>query len=138
MNVRGGGIGQNKELDLTMENSIGNRKVLIKHLGANKTENAIIRATGAADAVSAVVNNVASDLNMRKSSGRHTKVSTETDISFVCDSLREIRPFRLQPGRLCRGFSKLGSNPFANVDTERMKDSIMNKVTRLARAHIKQ
>ena len=50
-----GGKGNNVEADLRQEHSVCNSKELIHQLGANKTESAITRVTGAADTVSKLV-----------------------------------------------------------------------------------
>ena len=62
-----GGKGNNVEADLRQEHSVCNSKELIRQLGANKTESAITRVTGAADTVSKLVDYI--NYSMEKPSG---------------------------------------------------------------------
>lgn len=127
-----GGRGQNKELDLAMENHVGNSKTMIKHLASNKTESAICRATLAAEAVASVVDNLRSELHVSNRSGRHTHTSTENDEAKILATLREIRPFVFTPHRTCRGFDKLCESPYLAVDTEALHHHILRTVNRLS------
>lgn len=60
-----GGQGQNVESDLTQEHSVCNQKMLIKSLGANKSENAIKRVTGAAETISNICEKFDKSLNIK-------------------------------------------------------------------------
>lgn len=130
------GAGKNKELDLAMENSVCNRKNLIRNLGANKTEAAILRATGSADALANVMNNIASDLHIPPTSDQHTKASTQADIDRVFRLLREIRPFTVIPGRTCHGFDNILPSPHLKVDKAAMKFDIQRTYQRLSMGHL--
>ena len=122
--------GQSKESDLAIENSVKNRKVLIKSLGANKTEQGITRVTDAADAISWVVDKVDTSLNIQRKSGWHSRPTTEDDVAKVKSILRDIRPFKFTEGRKCRGFSKIKKSPLDKIDRVKMRKHIDNIVQR--------
>lgn len=114
-----GGQGQNVESDLTHEHSVCNQKMLIKSLGANKSENAIKRVTGAAETISNICEKFDESLNIKPKSGSHSRPLNESDQKLVSRTLRRLRPFRFTPGRKCPGFSNIDSVP---VTFEKLPD----------------
>ena len=102
-----GGIGNNIEADLVQEHSVRDQKVLIKGLGANKSDHAISVVTAAAPAITNICQNFDKTLNISQGSVRHTKKSSEMDRQVIRDVCRNIRPFKVQPGRKCPGFEKV-------------------------------
>lgn len=130
-NMRGG-TGNNVEQDLVQEHSVRNAKTLIKQLGANKTEKAIIRCTGAADITMDIVKNLDSALSMRTQSSRHSKLICEKDIKEVEQTLRQARPFEYTPGRKCIGFDQIKRTPLEKIDKKDMEERIKWTYTRLS------
>ena len=106
VNARGG-KGKNCESDLKTEHSVGNRKLLIKLLGANKTENAIARVTNAADILADIISKFDAGMHLGERSGRHTHSITEEQKKFINKSVQELKPFDKQLGRKCLGFSNM-------------------------------
>jgi hypothetical protein len=135
VNVRGG-KGNNVEADLVQEHSVRNRKDLIRHLGANKTEKAICRAAGAGDAVASIVKQLDSSLEIRTKSSRHTKHTSEVDLDRVAQLLRKVKPFSKVPGRQCAGYKEISASPFAKVDLDLMKVYMSKTIQRLCRGQI--
>lgn len=78
-----GGAGKNVEADLVQEHSVRNRKDLIRHLGANKTEKAMVRSTGAADTIAHLTSRVDEALGIRTAGSRHTYHISEEDSAKV-------------------------------------------------------
>lgn len=133
INVRGG-AGNNLETDLVKEHSIRNRKELIKSLGANKSEGAILRVTSAADTVAATTGNFARSIGVKQVRGRHTSNVSEEDRETIKQIFRAQRPFNYQPGRKFER-SKLSVpwSPFYNIDRQKMSASLEKTTERLKR-----
>lgn len=99
-----GGAGKGCEGDLRVEHSVKERKKLIEMLGANKSETAIKRVTGAADGLSELMEKMDYGLQLKEDSGHHSAPFSEEQERFIADTLRNLRPFDKQPGRKCLGF----------------------------------
>ena len=128
-----GGKGKNVEADLAQEHSVRNAKELIRRLGANKTEEAILRATRAADFVNDLTKQIEKSLSIKPKSTSHTRKSTDEDVKIIQKILREVRPFNNVPNRECQGFNKIGSSPFADIKKERMYDRMAECIKRFLR-----
>lgn len=132
VNIKGG-RGKNVESDLTQEHSVCNQKALIKSLGANKSENAIKRVTGAADAIAEICSKFDESCDIKQKSGHHSKPLNETDKQLVSKTLRNLRPFRITPGRKCPGFKGIDSMPVNVVKHVELKARLNQIITRLTR-----
>jgi hypothetical protein len=135
VNVRGGN-GQNVESDLVQEHSVCNQKALIKLLGANKSETSISRVTGAADTVAEICDRFDSSVGLKAKSVKHSKYTSEADISLIHKELRKFRPFRFTPGRKCPGFHNIHSLPVKNEEMCDMKARVDLIIARLTRGLI--
>ena len=132
VNARGG-QGENTEADLVMEHSICNRKELIRGLGANKTDQAVLRVTQSADAIEQLVQTFDQVLQIPKTSSRHSKANTDIDREKIHLALKELQPFREIPGRTYKCFNNIQSSPFATINNTEMKAFINNIIKRLCR-----
>ena len=125
--------GRNIESDLKVEHTVRTRKNLIRGLGANKSERAILRATGAADMVDQVIeaNDAACDIPAR--GNRHTRASTEADKNRVAELIHELEPFHHTPGRRMPGCCResLTLSPFALINKDAMIDDVNIRIQRI-------
>lgn len=83
-----GGFGRNIEIDLFQENRNCEMKKLIKSMGANKTENAISRASKASGGISKIVEAYDQQVNIRKNPARiHTghRLTTKGLLEQTCE-----------------------------------------------------
>ncbi|KAK6179749.1 hypothetical protein SNE40_012038 [Patella caerulea] len=121
----------NVETDLAQEHSIRSRKELIKSLGANKSEGAIVRVTSAADIVAATTGNSARSIGVSSASG-HTSTISDEDRDTIKEILREQRPFQYTSGRKFKK-SKLNLpwSPFTSIDHAKILLAIERNAKRL-------
>ena len=133
-----GGKGKCIETDLLMEHSIRNKKDLIRELGSNKKEAAIVRATSAAETVSRVTQNFSNTLGTRIKSNRHTRIISEEDTGKVKVVLRKLRPFKYTSARRYQSMPSCPPLPFANIDLDDMKKSMRRTIDRLCRGQTVQ
>lgn len=129
-NIRGG-VGNNIESDLAQEISVCNQKDLIRSLGANKSEKAILRSTRAADTVSLICEHVDSSVNLKKTGSKHNIPKAEKDEQVVSASLRDLKPFKKIEGRSCGGLQSILSSSLLKIDNEDFKYRINQVVSRL-------
>ena len=126
-----GGKSNNLEADLRQEHSVRNRKDLIRHLGANKTEHAMSCVTEAADTIDGIVRSISRQMNIPQKSGRHTKLSTSEDMNKIATVLRQVRPFHYKQGRQCSGFKKILPSPLMKIKKTEMNKDISSIISRL-------
>ena len=131
-----GGAGNNVETDLAMEHSVRNRKDLIRNLGANKTDKAIIRVSMAADTVATITKNFQQTVGVVTKSGRHTKHISDGDREKVKKALRKLRPFNFTTGRQYQQMPKIPFSPFANIDLADMEKSLKRVIIRSCRGQV--
>ena len=86
--------GHNIPCDLHMEHLNRVLKDSIKHLGANKTKNAIIRVGKYIDKVDELLRNYDQDNKVQSESGYHTRASVDKDLKLVLDQLNSVQPFK--------------------------------------------
>lgn len=130
VNVRGG-VGNNVEADLAQEHSVRNRKDMIRQLGSNKTNKAMLRLTNAADAVATLVTNLDRALGIRPAGGRHTKRDSQADALKIQDILTQCKPFSYTQGRQCTGFAGVKASPLFKINPDAMDQHMTTTVTRL-------
>ncbi|KAK3099684.1 hypothetical protein FSP39_007984 [Pinctada imbricata] len=117
-----GGQGNNVEADLVQEHAVRNQKDLIRALGANKSEKAMLRATGAANLVTSIVDSFDDTFSTNKKSGHHGEKEGEKDIKAIRQCLRSIRPFKKMYGRQCPPFRF--KEPTLRVDNSQLMQTI--------------
>ncbi|XP_052080780.1 uncharacterized protein LOC127718769 [Mytilus californianus] len=123
-----GGPGKNKEADLVQEHCIRNKKDLIRSLGANKTEKAVMRACGAADTCVGVGRTVDGCLGLPKLSVNHTKKSSVKDLEILVKCLKTVDPFKYHKGRTLKSFCNIRKHPDRIINIEEMLDLISKKI----------
>ncbi|KAK3100123.1 hypothetical protein FSP39_015088 [Pinctada imbricata] len=101
---RRGGSGMNVEADLVQEHAVRHQKELIRGLGANKTESAIKRATGASNLLSLVVGNFDRSLSVPQKSPNHTTSVNKEDVQIIRSAIESVKPLHHTPGRPCHSF----------------------------------
>jgi hypothetical protein len=131
-----GGIGHNVEADLVQEHSVRNRKDVIRMLGANKTDIAMLRVTNAADAVASVVDKFDNGNDITKPSNWHGRRADNSDESKIANILHEIRPFKMEADRIVNGFQHLHQIPTDNIDKCSLKQSLRNQIDQLTRGRL--
>ncbi|XP_062576937.1 uncharacterized protein LOC134238840 [Saccostrea cucullata] len=131
VNLSGRG-GENKAADLQKENEVMVLKELIRGLGSNKTEKAIVTITKAAPVIQDVVCNFDRMLGLRDKKTHHKKRSFQDDVKCILKELLTLKIWEKTNGRQLENFPKIAMSPFA-VDTIHFKDVVMKKVQRLKR-----
>ena len=91
-----GKIGKNKASDMQKENQVKEIKDFIKGLGANKTENSIVKLSKAAPVINDIVVNIDGHLNYKDIKSSHKSRSEEEDLQNILLVLREVRHFKKQ------------------------------------------
>ena len=130
-----GGKGRNVESDLVQEHSVCNQKSLIKTLGANKSEKAILRVTSAADTFANICSKFDESVHIKPKSGRHSKPINEQDQNVIYKQVRKLRPFQHTPGRKLKGFTNIKAMPLAEPDLPEFHARLNQIILRLARSH---
>lgn len=111
-----GGQGKNIEIDLMQENSNCCQKNLIKSMGANKTEKAILRASRASGGIKEITENIDKQLNITSNSAVHTHKSSQMDEHIILADLRDLRPFNVHIGRVHKSFPNIHKDPLHNLN----------------------
>ena len=111
-----GGVGRNIEIDLFQENRNNEMKKLIQSMGANKTENAITRASKATGGVTKIVQAFEQQVNIRPKSTSHSHKSSAKDEQLISKDLRDLRPFKEEDGRTFESFVNMSHDPTHSFD----------------------
>ncbi|XP_069107278.1 uncharacterized protein [Argopecten irradians] len=127
-----GNKGENKATDMQKENEVLVLKELIRGLGSNKTEKAIISITKAAPVIQNIVTNFDKMVNIYDKHTYHKKRSMEGDISVLMKKLIPLNIWTPTPGRTLENFQKIKKSPH-DIDRAHFKGIIMGKVNRLKR-----
>lgn len=127
--------GDNKAADLQKENEVLVLKELIRGLGSNKTEKAIVTITKAAHVVQDVVGNFDRMLNIRDKKMHHKKRSFQEDVNCILKELLPLKIWERTNGRKLENFQKIKVSPFI-VDIIHFNNVVMKKVERLKRGII--
>ncbi|OWF53876.1 hypothetical protein KP79_PYT00396 [Mizuhopecten yessoensis] len=106
-------------MDLQKENQVKELKELIKGLGANKTENAIVNVCSAAPVINDVVANLDYQLNYKNIQTSHKKRSDEEDLKVLLQELQHIKPRRYTPGRKLERYSNIKANVYSHLEPMR-------------------
>ena len=121
MNWRGG-PDKNIEIDLLQENRNSEMKKLIKAMGANKTEVAISRASNASGGVTKIVEAYEGQVKMHNKSSVHSHKSSTEDEKLVSKDLRDLRPFRIEDGRMFETFPGISHEPLQGLDHKKFEE----------------
>lgn len=125
-----GKLGKNKAADLQKENQVKFLKTLIRTLGANKTEKAIMSITKAAPTILAVCDNFDKMMKLKTVDKTHKTRSRDEDIGAILDKLTELSLWTFQESRVLD--LKVSDSPF-DFDREKFKAVVSQTVTRLLR-----
>ncbi|XP_033748132.1 uncharacterized protein LOC117333109 [Pecten maximus] len=125
-----GKIGQNKAADLQKENEVMVLKDLIKGLGANKTEKAIITISKAAPVIQNVVENVESMLGICDKKTKHKKRSFEGDVKVLLKEIIPLKVWDQESGRQLKSFREIRDSPF-DVKRSLFKSAVTRITQRL-------
>ena len=102
--------GHNIPCDLHMEHLNRIVKESMRHLGANKTEHAILRASKASHILSTLLSNFDQVSSIREVSGHHAQASEKSDVARMITVLCDSSVFSLQEGRMHASFKNFKSN----------------------------
>ena len=92
-----GKIGANMPNDLEMEHDIKDTKTLITSMGANKTDNSVLRGSMSVTGVSESLSAYDESSNVKPQSTAHTKKSSARDEGIMVADLRLLKPFNCSP-----------------------------------------
>ena len=88
-------------------------------MGANKTTQAITRASRAAGRVRLIVENFDNNVQLAKQSSTHTHRSSKDDEEIVLQDLRNLRPFQFSKGRKHKAFPKIEADNLKSLNDEK-------------------
>lgn len=127
-----GGFHKNMEIDLFQENQNAEMKKLIRSMGANKSEQAISRASKACGGVKQIIEAFDEQTRLHRKSSSHSHQSAVNDETIIQADLRDLRPFRKVSGRKFESFQGISSNPTQSFNeakfqlwTERHRNNIL-------------
>ncbi|XP_062588566.1 uncharacterized protein LOC134250228 [Saccostrea cucullata] len=125
-----GGKGKNKAADMQKENEVRILKDLIRGLGANKTEHAIVTISKAAPVISDISTNFDRALKIKEGGTTHKKRDDRTDLITLVNALKKMNIWSYVPGRVLSKSNKVSETPF-KFDKNMFKLSILTTVDRL-------
>lgn len=128
-----GGAGNNKPADMQQENNILVLKDVIRGLGANKTEKALMRASKAAPVANKIVENYKSLLGVKESDGRHKSKCDKEDVNLVVNLAQSAKAFDFVPSRAMEYYHKCRSSAFVQIDKEEYSKHLSTVVNRIQR-----
>lgn len=116
-----GGDGNNVELDLHQEHLNRVFKDDINTFRANITDASIKRSGNAIGPISAFLQSVDKQLNVRSPSGRHAMPSTKADMDLIIKCLCKQEVFLNIPNRCHSTFATFSNNPFVSLQNNPKK-----------------
>ncbi|XP_033730974.1 uncharacterized protein LOC117320505 [Pecten maximus] len=125
-----GGIGNNKAADLQKENEVKYLKELIRGLGANKTEMAIVNVTRAAPVIASVCDAFDEQTKVKNLKSTHKVRSRSDDTSALLKTLQKLDIWSIHGGRQLQ--QKVKRSPF-DFHRSHFKGIIKNTIKRLLR-----
>lgn len=123
---KSGRIGKNKPADMEKENQVKLLKELIRGLGSNKTENAIVGISKAAPVIESVVHHFDEEAGICEIRTTHKSRLKKT---------RELDPFSNQ-GRSLQSYKGINANPIYSVNKEKFHQVVLRTAQRLRRGQI--
>ena len=133
---KSGQLGRNKPADIEKENQVKILKDMIRGLGSNKTEEAIVKISKAAPVIEAVTEKFDEQAGVTKVRTSHKMRSLDDDLSVVGKKLREIRPFHSQNGRRIPSFVNIASSPTEHMNIRRYCEVVERTAFRLQRGQV--
>ena len=115
------GFGKNIEIDLFQENQNSEMKKMIKSMGANKSEQAIARASKACTGVKRIVESFEQQVNIHRRSSVHSHRSAVNDEKIILGDLRELRPFKKVIGRDFESFQGISADPTKKFNADKFQ-----------------
>ena len=125
--------GDNKPADMQQENNILVLKDVIKGLGANKSEKAMVRASLAAPVADGMVQQYMRILGMHQKSGRRTKKSDDTDVLAVLELINASEPLEHTPGRRMVHYRGIKPSAFGSINKGGFLEYLTRTTGRLKR-----
>ena len=116
-----GGKGGNCPNDLKQEHLVKFTKKLIRGMGAQKTEKAMIRATSAATGLKQIIEQFDKVSSVSPESTAHTYRNAESDIKDMTRIIQDLQVFDKKPGRAHPSFSSLPHSAFYNIDMVKLE-----------------
>lgn len=129
---KSGRIGKNKPADMEKENQVKLLKELIRGLGSNKTENAIVGISKAAPVIESVVHHFDEEAGICEVRTTHKSRSLESDLKVMLEKTRELDPFSNQ-GRSLQSYKGINANPIYSVNKEKFHQVVLRTAQRLRR-----
>lgn len=111
-----GGVGNHIPCDLQMEFLVKQVKKNIKHMFSNKTEKNITVRTSALPALSDIGEVFDKNSNVITRAKKHSDIDSKRDESAIISDLRQLRPFKLEPGRYHRAFPNVAKTITMKLD----------------------
>jgi hypothetical protein len=124
--------GHNKAADIEKENQVRMLKDLIRGLGANKTENAIVKISKVAPIINSVSDNLCAMTSTQSLHTNHKARSCDEDVQQILDILKNDNPWQYISGRELKAFKGISKSPY-NFGQQHFKMCVMDTVTRLRR-----
>ena len=118
-----GQLGRNISCDLHMEHLNRVAKTAIDGLGANKTEQAIVRIGRCVGKIVSVLENFDKQTGVSEVSGSHSKKSITKDLHQVVEQLRSANVF--DTTHMHKSFGKIKSNLIRTISLEDLKEWII-------------
>ena len=112
--------GKNIPCDLHMEHLNRVLKTAIQHLGANKTEKAVVRVGKCIAPLSDTLSQYDHIHTISETSGYHPWASSEKDLKHILTELQRLSPFDDTPGRYHKSFSQLGKGLMNTLKREEL------------------
>ncbi|XP_061190846.1 uncharacterized protein LOC133198962 [Saccostrea echinata] len=124
--------GSNKATDLQKENEVLVLKDLIRGLGSNKTERAIVTVSKAAPVIQSIVDNVDRMLCVKAKKTRHQKKSFEGDVKELLTEIMPLKWWIQNPNRKLTHFPNIKCSPL-DIERPLFTSKVMSTVGRLQR-----
>ncbi len=115
-----GGQGKNVACDMAQEICSRVSKDVVKGMGTNKTEKAMIRASKTAAGVFQIVRAMNGSLQIHDVSNTHSKKSLCEDEMLLLDDLRKLKPFKRTPGREHNHFPGINVSATSTVNVSNL------------------
>ncbi|KAH3815948.1 hypothetical protein DPMN_144487 [Dreissena polymorpha] len=126
---------KNKAADMEKENQVKEIKDLIRGLGSNKTEQAIVKVTAAAPVIKEIVNKLDGQIGYIDRTSVHKKRSENDDLLMIAKVLREVRPFVKIDGRKVDESVRMKAAVFLDLKGKHVtfNEHVLNTALRLRR-----
>lgn len=134
---KSGHIGKNKPADIEKENQVKLLKELIRGLGSNKTENAIVGISKAAPVIESIVHHFDEEVGISEIKTTHKSRSLENDLKALLEKTRELCPFS-DKGRTLYSYKGINVNPVHAMNKEKFQQVVLRTAERLRRGNISE